>query len=81
MTPQRVLISGAGIAGMGLAHWLARSNHDITLIDRFESFHARGHFMTLKGTCVEILSAMGLSPEKTESALAELRAKGFQPRT
>jgi 2-polyprenyl-6-methoxyphenol hydroxylase-like FAD-dependent oxidoreductase len=60
MTPQRVLISGAGIAGMGLAHWLARSNHDVTLIDRFESFHARGHFMTLKGACVEILSAMGL---------------------
>ena len=26
-----------------------------------------------------ILGAMGLSPEKTESALAELRAKGFHP--
>jgi 2-polyprenyl-6-methoxyphenol hydroxylase-like FAD-dependent oxidoreductase len=59
MASKKILISGAGIAGLGLAHLLARDGHQVVAIDRAARFDPRGHFIGLKGTGVKVIEAMG----------------------
>jgi 2-polyprenyl-6-methoxyphenol hydroxylase-like FAD-dependent oxidoreductase len=59
VTP-RILISGAGIAGLAHALWLKQVGLEPVVIDRAPSFRALGHYIALKGNGVEVVRQMGL---------------------
>src|SRR5436305_114092 len=56
----KVIVSGAGIAGLALAHWLNRIGVSTIVIERQPAFQALGHYISLKGNGVEMVRRMGL---------------------
>lgn len=60
MTRLKVFICGGGIAGNALAYWLAKSNHDVTVIDRYQDLRVTGLQVDLRGPGIEVLKRMGL---------------------
>src|SRR5262245_50499640 len=58
--PLKVIISGAGIAGLALAHWLHRIGATPILIEKAPRFQPLGHYITLKGNGVEMVRRMGI---------------------
>ncbi len=56
----RVLISGAGVAGLSLGFWLKKIGIEPVVIDRVAQFQAQGHYISLKGKGVEVVLEMGL---------------------
>jgi 2-polyprenyl-6-methoxyphenol hydroxylase-like FAD-dependent oxidoreductase len=55
-----VIISGAGVAGLALAHWLGRIGATTVLVERAPRFQALGHYISLKGNGVEMVRRMGI---------------------
>jgi len=60
MAPLKVLICGGGIAGNALAFWLTKSNHDVTVVERYPDLRVTGLQVDLRGPGIEILKRMGL---------------------
>src|SRR5580692_4403522 len=61
MTARRVLISGAGIAGPALAHWLAAAGDDVTLVERAPTLREGGQAVDFRGSVHRaVLEQMGL---------------------
>jgi 2-polyprenyl-6-methoxyphenol hydroxylase-like FAD-dependent oxidoreductase len=60
MKKQRVLISGAGIAGPSLAHWLLHYGFEPTLIERAPAFREGGYMIDVWGTGHDIVERYGL---------------------
>lgn len=59
-----VLISGAGIAGPALAHWLARAGHDVTVVERAAGPRAGGQAVDFRGRAqMGVLERMGVLEE------------------
>jgi 2-polyprenyl-6-methoxyphenol hydroxylase-like FAD-dependent oxidoreductase len=58
----RIAISGAGVAGPTLAHWLLRGGHEPTLIERAPAFRAGGYVIEFWGVGYEVARRMGLEP-------------------
>ncbi|RFU75885.1 hypothetical protein TARUN_6347 [Trichoderma arundinaceum] len=56
----KVLISGAGIAGNGLAFWLSKLGHNVTVIERSPELRTTGLQVDLRGPGVQVLKRMGL---------------------
>ena len=56
----KVIISGAGVGGLALAHWLGRIGAATVLIERTPRFQALGHYISLKGNGVEMVRRMGI---------------------
>ena len=69
----RIAISGAGIAGPTLAHWLLRHGHAPTLIERAPAFRTGGYVIDFWGAGYEVARRMGL-----EAAILEA---GYQVHT
>ncbi|KAF2024412.1 flavo protein monooxygenase [Setomelanomma holmii] len=63
-TPLRILISGAGIAGPCLAHWLARTPISpppkVTILERAPTLRATGQSIDIRGPAIGIVQKMGL---------------------
>ncbi|MEO8063606.1 MAG: FAD-binding domain [Pseudomonadota bacterium] len=57
----RVCISGAGIAGPTLAHWLLRYGHTPTIIERAASFRRGGYIIDFWGAAFDIADRMGIT--------------------
>jgi len=57
---QKILISGAGIAGPALGFWLARYGFDVTIIERANEPRSGGHAVDFRGVAMEVLARMGL---------------------
>jgi 2-polyprenyl-6-methoxyphenol hydroxylase-like FAD-dependent oxidoreductase len=57
---ERVLISGAGVAGPALAYWLHRFGFRPTLLERAAAPRAGGHAIDVRGAAIEVLRHMGL---------------------
>ncbi|GAA4943904.1 2-polyprenyl-6-methoxyphenol hydroxylase-like FAD-dependent oxidoreductase [Nonomuraea thailandensis] len=56
-----VLISGAGIAGPALAHWLTRHNNHPTIIERAQTIRPGGQAVDFRGAPqLEVLTRMGI---------------------
>ena len=68
----RILISGAGIAGLALANSLKGTGWDITLIEQSSNLRVGGQAIDIRGVAVEVVSRLGL--------LDELRARHLQTR-
>ena len=56
----KVIISGAGIGGLALAHWLGRIGATTIFVERAPRFQALGHYISLKGNGVEMVRRMGI---------------------
>ena len=71
----KVIISGAGVAGLALAHWLDRIGATSVTVEKAPEFRPVGHYISLKGNGVEMVRRMGILERCEERAapLAELR--------
>ncbi|WP_286856879.1 MULTISPECIES: FAD-dependent monooxygenase [Sphingobacterium] len=58
---KHILITGAGIAGLTAANFLAKQGHTITVIDRSTSFDKAGFLISLKSFGVKIMEELGLT--------------------
>ncbi|MBX9386801.1 FAD-dependent monooxygenase [Streptomonospora nanhaiensis] len=64
MRSLNILISGAGIAGPALAHWLVRYGHRVTVVERAPGPRPGGQAVDFKGaTQLAVLRRMGLLEE------------------
>jgi 2-polyprenyl-6-methoxyphenol hydroxylase-like FAD-dependent oxidoreductase len=59
--PFKVIISGAGIGGLALAHWLYRIGATPLILERAPRFQPLGHYISLKGNGVEMARRMGIA--------------------
>ncbi|MFE6872633.1 FAD-dependent monooxygenase [Kitasatospora sp. NPDC057692] len=62
-----VLVSGAGIAGTALAHWLDRYGFRVTVVERAPSLRGGGQPVDIRGNALDVIDRMGL--------LAEVRSR------
>ena len=64
MQEQRVLISGAGIAGPAAAYWLARFGYRPTVVERARALRAGGQAVDFRGPAhLGVLARMGILDE------------------
>jgi 2-polyprenyl-6-methoxyphenol hydroxylase-like FAD-dependent oxidoreductase len=68
MTPRRVLISGAGIAGPTLAYWLARHGLRPTIVERAQGLRSSGNPVDVRGPALPVAERMGIMPRLREAA-------------
>jgi 2-polyprenyl-6-methoxyphenol hydroxylase-like FAD-dependent oxidoreductase len=54
----RILISGAGIAGLTVAYWLRSYGFTPTVVERAPSLLAGGYKIDVRGTALEVLRRM-----------------------
>jgi 2-polyprenyl-6-methoxyphenol hydroxylase-like FAD-dependent oxidoreductase len=66
----QVAISGAGVAGAALAHWLYRTGHTPTLIEKAPSFRTGGYMIDFWGVGYQVAKRMGIEDP--------IRAAGYQ---
>lgn len=72
----KVIISGGGIAGLALSHWLHRIGATAIVLERAPRFQALGHYISLKGNGVEMVRRMGIL-EACEARAAPLEEVRF----
>jgi 2-polyprenyl-6-methoxyphenol hydroxylase-like FAD-dependent oxidoreductase len=56
----KILISGAGPAGLTAAHWLARFGHEPTIIERAPALVVGGYKIDVRGAALDVLRKMGV---------------------
>ena len=56
----KVLISGAGVAGLALAYWLDRAGFATTLVERSPEFRRGGQAVDIRGVALSVVNAMQL---------------------
>jgi 2-polyprenyl-6-methoxyphenol hydroxylase-like FAD-dependent oxidoreductase len=56
----RIAISGAGVAGAALAHWLHRTGHDVTVIEQAPKFRTGGYMIDFWGVGYQVAKRMGI---------------------
>ncbi|WP_029112684.1 FAD-binding domain [Mycobacterium sp. URHB0044] len=56
----KIAISGAGVAGPSLAHWLHRTGHEPTLIERSRHFRTGGYVVDFWGVGYRVAQLMGI---------------------
>ncbi len=66
MRNQRVLISGAGVAGPTLAYWLLHYGFEPTLIERAPTLRTGGYIIDFWGLGFDVAEKMGLLPALKE---------------
>ncbi|MFI0445013.1 FAD-dependent monooxygenase [Actinomadura sp. 6N118] len=57
---ERILISGASIAGLTLAHWLARYGFQPTVVERASALRAGGNGVDVRDQAIEVAERMGI---------------------
>lgn len=60
MTNKKVLISGAGVAGLALAHWLGRHGFQVTVVERAPQVRHGGYAVDFRGEALDVLDRMEL---------------------
>lgn len=66
----RIAISGAGVAGAALAHWLHRTGHTPTVIEKAPKFRTGGYMIDFWGVGYQVAKRMGIE--------SEVRAAGYE---
>lgn len=69
-----VLISGAGIAGCTLAHWLTRNGHAVTVVERSGSLRSSGSPVDVRGPAIDVVERMNIARRLRE---VSIRLKGM----
>ncbi|MET1005465.1 MAG: FAD-dependent monooxygenase [Propionibacteriaceae bacterium] len=57
------LVSGASIAGLTTAYWLARTGWDVEVVERFDEFRAGGQNVDVRGTAHDVIAKMGITDQ------------------
>jgi 2-polyprenyl-6-methoxyphenol hydroxylase-like FAD-dependent oxidoreductase len=73
---QRILISGASIAGPTLAFWLARYGFRPTVIERAPRLREGGNGVDVRGQAIEVAERMGILPQ-IRAAAADVIGMSF----
>ncbi|WP_394552473.1 FAD-dependent monooxygenase [Agromyces sp. MMS24-JH15] len=73
---QRILISGASVAGLTLAYWLARLGFAPTVVERAPDLRTGGNGVDIRGRSVAVVERMGLGAE-IRAAAADVRGMRF----
>ncbi|MDD0967779.1 MULTISPECIES: FAD-dependent monooxygenase [Pseudomonas] len=60
MKPQKILVTGASIAGPALAYCLSRQGMDVTVVERAPAFRDGGQTIDVRGAGREVVRRMGL---------------------
>lgn len=55
-----VLVSGAGVAGLTVAHWLIRYGFDVTVVERARHLRPGGQALDVRGPALEVAERMGV---------------------
>lgn len=71
MTQPTVVISGAGIAGPALAHWLSAAGYRVVVVELAPGIRPGGQTVDLRGAGRGVVERMGLLSEMTERSLAQ----------
>lgn len=66
----RIAISGAGVAGAALAHWLHRTGHTPTLIEQAPHLRTGGYMIDFWGVGYQVAKRMGIE--------GPIRAAGYE---
>ncbi|WP_051451889.1 FAD-dependent monooxygenase [Actinospica robiniae] len=74
--PPRILISGASIAGLTLAHWLARHGLQPLVVERATAPRVGGNGVDLRGHAREVAQRMGIWAQVSAQA-ADVRSVKF----
>ena len=59
---ERILISGASIAGLTLAHWLGRHGFRPVIVERAAALRSGGNGVDVRGQAGEVADRMGIMP-------------------
>lgn len=57
---KKILISGAGVAGLALAYWLGRAGLAVTIVERAPALRRGGQAVDIRGVALDVVQAMGL---------------------
>jgi 2-polyprenyl-6-methoxyphenol hydroxylase-like FAD-dependent oxidoreductase len=71
MTEPRALVSGASIAGLSTAFWLARAGWNVTVLERFGEFRTGGQNVDVRGAARGVLTWMGLEEQVRANSTTE----------
>lgn len=75
MTNEKVLISGAGVAGSILAFFLAKHDFNVTVVERSRASQKLGQGIEIEDPALQVVKAMGIMDELEKVRTGEL---GFQ---
>jgi len=73
---ERILISGASIAGLTVAHWLARRGFHPTVVERAPGLRGGGNGVDLRDQAVDVAERMGIMP-RVRAAATDVRGMKF----
>jgi 2-polyprenyl-6-methoxyphenol hydroxylase-like FAD-dependent oxidoreductase len=73
----RILIVGAGIAGLTLAFWLEKDGHDCVVIEKAPDIRTQGYMIDFGGTGWDVADRMGLIGEmqRKQQPITEIQYK------
>ncbi|MFI6324718.1 FAD-dependent monooxygenase [Nonomuraea sp. NPDC050556] len=72
----RILISGASIAGLTLAHWLVRHGFRPTVVERAPGLRPGGNGVDVSGPAIDVVERMGIMPQ-VRAAATDVRGMKF----
>lgn len=78
---RRALVSGASIAGLSTAHWLARTGWQVSVLERSRTFRDGGQNVDVRGAARQVVRDMGIEDavrahHTTEQGTAFVDARG-----
>ncbi|MEU6479907.1 FAD-dependent monooxygenase [Streptomyces sp. NPDC047017] len=73
---ERILISGGSIAGLALAHWLARYGFRTTVVERAPAPRTGGNGVDVRAQAVEVAERMGIMA-RVRALAADVRGMKF----
>jgi 2-polyprenyl-6-methoxyphenol hydroxylase-like FAD-dependent oxidoreductase len=79
MKNKKILISGAGIAGLSLAYWLRQYGFVPTVIERAPNIRKGGYKVDIRGTALEVVKRMGLH-DKISAAKTDMQGASIVDR-
>jgi 2-polyprenyl-6-methoxyphenol hydroxylase-like FAD-dependent oxidoreductase len=71
MTQPTVLISGAGVAGPALAHWLSGNGYHVVVVELAPDIRPGGQTVDLRGAGRNVVERMGLLDQMVDRSLAQ----------
>jgi 2-polyprenyl-6-methoxyphenol hydroxylase-like FAD-dependent oxidoreductase len=71
MTQPTVLISGAGVAGPALAHWLAGNGYRVVIVELTPGIRPGGQTVDLRGAGRDVVERMGLLDQMVDRSMRQ----------
>ena len=59
---EKILVSGASIAGPAVAYWLQRYGFTVTVVEHAQALRGGGYPIDIRGTALDVVERMGVHP-------------------